>query len=142
MIDQALASKLLIPLWQLFPKTDDAPDYQDVITRTLANASDDEAHGQATVERLITSCRFKPLPVEVVEAATACATAHAEQPPEQEWKFERRPGDEPFNGLADLVDDRLVEILRRKAEEGKTHIERESAKQFLLMREKRERASV
>jgi hypothetical protein len=140
-IDQALASKLLIPLWQLFPKTDEAPDYQDLITRTLAKASDDEAHGSVTVERLITTCRFKPLPVEVMEASIACATAHAEQPPEQEWAPQRQPGDEPFNGLADLVDDRLLEILRRKVEQGRTHVERESARQLLLMREKRERAS-
>lgn len=133
MIKQALASKLLIPLWQLFPRSDETPDYQDIITRTLAKVSSDEAHARATVERLIDVSHYKPLPAEVNAAAGEVARP-VEPVGLDEWVSARKPGDEPFNGLADLVDDRLVEVLRRKAEHGLTHAERESAKRFLQLR--------
>jgi hypothetical protein len=138
-IDQVLASRLLIPLWQLFPKSDDVPDYQDLITRTLAKASHDEAHAEATVERLLETCHYKPLPAEVIEAANVVATELEPAPPPEEWQPTRGPGDEPFGGLADLINDRLIELFRAKAEHGRTYAERESAKRFLQLHDERQR---
>lgn len=119
-----------------FPETDTG---LAELVKAFLDACRDEKHAEAIGDRLMQTMRFCPKPADVYEAANFLREASASVP--DEWHVERRPGDEPFNGLADLVDDRLLEILRQKAEQGRTHLERESAKQLLLMREKQERAS-
>lgn len=101
----------------------------------------DEQHAREIGDRLMRTMRFCPKPVDVYEAAAFLIEAKASEPSDWMGGVERGPGDEPFNGLADLIDERMLELLQRQAESGKTHLERESARNLLLMREKLQKAA-
>lgn len=134
MIPQNLAARLLEPLWRIFPKGRGDDDYLELATLTLAKGADDPTIGSATVDRLVETCRYKPLPVEILEAVEyARSQVEVEQVPE-EWKPVRNPDDQPFHGLSDLIDDRVLELLARKAESGLTHAEREAAREYLRVK--------
>ena len=72
-----------------------------------------------------------PRAADVYEAlgvmAEAAQCADWETPP-------RQPGDEPFNGVADLIDERVLEILRTRVKRSATHSERKAAERFLRLR--------
>jgi hypothetical protein len=101
------------------------------LVKAFVARSRHEAHAAEIGDRLMATMRFCPKPADVYDAADFLREAQLAEPSDWMGGVDRRPDDQPFNGLADLVDDRMLELLRRKAEQGKTHHERESAKQFL-----------
>ena len=98
----------------------------------------DADHAELVGDELMRKMHFCPKPADVFEAAERLLERRiGERQEPEEWEAMRKPGDEPFHGIADLVDERLLAILRRKAEQGMTHAERASAKQFLLRYERK-----
>jgi hypothetical protein len=78
----------------------------------------DDREAEAVGEHLMrTQKDFCPKPAHVYDALDVLRM----NAPEPFFEAKRQPGDEPFNGLTDLVDDRVIERLREKAQNGKTH---------------------
>ena len=119
---------------------------QDELIAAFQEASADDGQARAIGDWLLRSrpapdCRFCPVPAEVYSAAPI-TQAQIKQP--DEWQPQRKPGDEPFHGLIDLVDDRLLDLLRRRTQSARTHAERESAKRLVSsieVRRKQHRAT-
>lgn len=109
---------------------------------SFKDAAIDAAHAKAIGDWLIRKrpveqCRFCPMPAEVYAAADATRPETVVDSADYETA-KRQPGDQDFHGFSDLIDDRFLEIMRRKAEHGKTHLERVAAKQILEQYGKKE----
>lgn len=116
---------------------------EDELLFAFEEASQDAAHSVEIGDFLIRNrtppeCRFCPVPAEVYAAASA--TRPAEQVPAAPVaRYGPKPGDEPFGGLHELIDERILATLRRNAHSGRTLAERESAKRFLADFEKKKK---
>lgn len=80
MIELEAAHRLLLPLWKLFPRTADEPDYQDLIAKTLVMAGRDEEHAKAVVSSVLLTCSYRPVPADIQEAANQLAAGSERQP--------------------------------------------------------------
>lgn len=114
-----------------FPETE--AGVRELLKAFVASCRDDH-DAEAVGDLLVRSTHdFCPRPAHVYDAADTVHRGSEDLMPE--FTSVRRPGDEPFNGFADLIDDRLLELLRRKAEHGKSPAERAALRQFLEIRE-------
>lgn len=111
----ALEQVLRFENYAWFPGKDRPADRSELIYAFEDSAADDD-HIKRTGDWLIRHrspevCRFCPLPAEVYAAAEATKSADLAYSAKEET-LGPRPGDEPFNGLHDLIDDKLRNRLK------------------------------
>lgn len=133
--EQALEQVVRFEYYLNFPSGEDRRTDKEELIHAFQSAAADTEHAVEIGDWLIRrrpvdQCRFCPMPAEVYAAAEA--TRPAGRVIEAEQPIGPRPGDEPFGGLADLIDDRMLELLERKAQTG-THAERIAAEGFLRL---------
>lgn len=118
-----------------FPKDEERAADLDELIFAFQEAAQDMQHARDIGDYLIRrrsppDCRFCPMPGEVFAAAAAIRPDETVRPVAAS-DFAPKAGDEPFGGIPDLIDERILSILRRKAETGRTSAERKSAKEFI-----------
>ena len=115
-----------------FPETE--PGLRDLLR--AFSAAQSERQCEELGDWLVAKRHICPKPADVYEVLDVMAESSTQC---VDWVAPRQPGDEPFGGVADLIDERVLEILRTRVKRGATHSERKAAEQFLRLRHLRGR---